>query len=148
MPTDLDSALVYLNVKELRQILKEKEIKVRPAPRKRTEFIAAIKQHLKLNDILPYIEPKIDNLNYLNKTQEFEAKCNILAHTIAMRSYHYAEFCRLEDPAEYDFAIERLDKVCPMEAKAVEMWRNKEIDGLPPFFPGDRTGIRIYHRPY
>lgn len=64
-------------------------------------------------------------------------KCAILEHTISMLGYHLRDF--------YSNNQLKLDiiKGCPVEAKYAKGKGNITEYNIPPFFPGDRTGVRL-----
>ena len=69
-PKSMDETLVYLNVKELREILKDKGLKKKPAPKKREDFERIVHEELSLDHILPFISDSVETkkrLFYENK---------------------------------------------------------------------------------
>jgi hypothetical protein len=73
-----------------------------------------------------------------------ETMAELLAHTLTMTAYSirdWQQFQDLTNKSWYRFVID--DSECPVEKRVSKEWMAKKINGLPPFFPGDRTHISI-----
>lgn len=84
-----------------------------------------------------------------NNLSEYHA-CFLLVHTICMRS------SRLRDAKNYmEINKEKISPAhyrcrgaggCEIEQFFAQKWQRGKLDGLPPFFPGDRTCLEMTHR--
>jgi len=153
LPGTLEEATDFLNVAEMRSLLKNKNIKAKPAPRKRVEFKETIGQFLSLNDLIPIVEKKINNYNSSLIQEREEQKCKLLVHTLSMSVYSQRDYRRCmefiqSDPVRYELTAEESDGVCPIENEFTHKFNSGEVDTIPPFFPGDRTGILCEDKEY
>lgn len=132
----LGTMLEQTLVKDIKSLLQKFEITI-PSKSKKAELIELAEQKISIEmfretcpDIYEGIKKKFENqVNY--------GKCAILEHTISMLGYHLRDF--------YSYSKLKLDVIgnCPVETKYAKDKGEITEHSIPPFFPGDRTGVRF-----
>ena len=93
--------------------------------------------HLTLNQLIAAAPERWEKVRAWQRSP----RCDLLAHTIAMYAYklrdHYQRGC-VTSPSKYLCVAAK----CPVEEHFAALWNKGKIQGLPPFFPGDRNTIR------
>lgn len=136
---DLPELLERLLVKDIKIFLNRAQLDI-PPKTKKIELIALAKEKLSIEtfrELMPeeYNELKEDYARRVN-----HGKCAILSHTIGMLGYHLRDF--------YTNNRLKLDSIkgCPVEARYAKGKGRITEENIPPFFPGDRTGVIFMRR--
>lgn len=140
-PGSIQEAISYLNVKEMREFLKNHNIKVKPAPKKREEFEKAIIQNSTFPDVINAIKGHLQVTSTEQVVRFNKAKCQLLAHTLAMTAYSLRDHYQRQDINSFRLVAEKSGGTCKIEDEFATKFNTNKIVGVPPFFPGDRTTI-------
>lgn len=141
-PNSIKEALPYFNVKDMRELLRDYNIKPKPAPKKRVEFENAVEDLMTFEQLNPLLQQiynsRLEDCKYFHDRD----KCKLLVHTISMTIYSIRNIYQFKDFDEnIKFRTETADGTCPVENEYAEKFNSGEIKTPPPFFPGDRTSI-------
>ena len=148
-PCDISSAFEYLTVDDIRKLLSGLGYMIetqRPCRRaamenllQETDTTGAI-----IKAALPHYEAaRVDR----SETRQHQ-KCEILAHTISMRALALQDRHVRSQPhnrllEDQEFQLRPKPGDCPVEIAFAAKFMAGEIDGVPPFFPGDRTRLIV-----
>lgn len=145
-PATIDAALQYLLVRDMRDLLFKLDAMPKEGrPRKRQEFVELLCRTGAESEIV-----EAGMLGYRDKVKDYyarreKAKCELLAHTIGMRTYSLRDWYSAQRTSRLNenlnFSWRALKSDCPVENEYAAKFMANRPDGLPPFFPGDRTGI-------
>jgi len=147
-PVTIKEATAYLRVPEMRKLLTD--LGAMPAkgrPKKRKEFIVALSGTERKAEIVAAAMPRYQNAVHEHEAQARGAKCELLAHTLAMRSYtlvYWYNFQRRlqhrsSESQHWKWRLRETD--CPVESEYAAKHMTGKMNGLPPFFPGDRSSF-------
>ena len=139
----IEEAVAYLRVVDMRQLAVELGIMPDTGrPKKRSEFIALLSATGKTKEIVDAAMPAyLDALNKWRRDRE-AGKSALLAHTLTMRTYALRDHYKRERLTGVQ-KLRALDSDCPVERQYAAKFMTGEIDGIPPFFPGDRTSLIV-----
>ena len=136
---DLPTILERLLVKDIKIFLTKAQIDI-PPKSKKENLIAVAEQRLS-TDVFRELMPE----DYNKLKEEYArrvnyGRCAILSHTIEMLGYHLRDF--------YTNNKLKLSptKGCPVEANYAKGKGRMTEENIPPFFPGDRTGVTFIRR--
>ncbi len=139
-PENMNAALTFLTVSDMKKIIKDHAIKPRPGPKKRADFEKAIEFSLSFEDIQLYVSRIVDSRCLTYEIKREKAKCKLLVHTISMTISKCRNFAQYQD-MNISLNLEAWDAGCPVEREYAKKFNRGDLKGLPPFFPGDRTSI-------
>lgn len=135
----LPTILERLLVKDIKIFLNKAQIDI-PLKSKKADLIAVAEQRLNteaFRELMPedYNKLKEEYARHVNY-----GRCAILSHTIEMLGYHLRDF--------YTNNKLKLSPIkgCPVEAKYAKGKGRITEENIPPFFPGDRTGVTSIRR--
>lgn len=136
---NLPTILNRLLVKDIKIFLTKAQIDI-PLKSKKADLIAVAEQRLN-TDVFRELMPE----DYNKLKEEYArrvnyGRCAILSHTIEMLGYHLRDF--------YTNNKLKLSPIkgCPVEANYAKGKGRITEENIPPFFPGDRTGVTFIRR--
>ncbi|MCH5277487.1 MAG: hypothetical protein J1E80_06580 [Desulfovibrionaceae bacterium] len=131
----MTAMLERTNMKVIKEIFQNLQIDI-PSKIKKYELLEIANKKINIK----VLQEKCPDI-YINIKNEFNhrvnhGKCVIFAHTIIMLGYHLQDF--------YTNKQLKIDiiKGCPVEAKYAKGKGKISESNIPPFFPGDRTGVK------
>lgn len=135
----INTILEHMKVKEIKELLQVFEIDMPPKSKK--SYLIELATH---KITIKTLQEKCPDI-FMNMKKDFNSrvnrgKCVILEHTIIMLGYHLRDF--------YTNRRLKIDIIpgCPVEAKYAKGKGKISEDNMPPFFPGDRTGVMTVRR--
>ncbi len=142
----LEDAISELTLEELRAVALTAGIMPKPAPRKRSDFLAAITPALTFEMLLPPIDRKKAAARRKHEREITQAKCKLLVHTISMTAYSLRTYYQasLIDGRW----VSRRWSVHPVgndniENEHANLFNQGKTDRIPPYFPGDRNHLMV-----
>lgn len=148
MPENVSDAMVYFKVSELKNILKERNITLKPAPKARPELEHRFKEVISWEEFKPFVESKYKEVLEENKDRAREDLCKLLAHTLTMTIYtliHYYQGIDLIQANSHEHYW-RVGGFDPIEKEFADKFNRGETTDFPPYFPGDRSGLILKYR--
>lgn len=137
----LSTMLDRVHVKDIKELFQKLQIEI-PPKIKKSELIELANQKITIETI----QEKCPDI-YMNLKKDFNSrvnrgKCAILEHTITALSYHLRDF--------YTNGRLKIDIIpgCPVEAKYAKGKGKISEYNIPPFFPGDRSGVQFIRKKY
>lgn len=135
----LPTILERLLVKDIKIFLTKAQIDI-PPKSKKANLITVAEQRLS-TDVFRELMPE----DYNKLKEEYArrvnyGRCAILSHTIEMLGYHLRDFY-----TNNKLKVSPI-KGCPVEANYAKRKGRITEENIPPFFPGDRTGVTFIRR--
>lgn len=126
-------------VKDIKSLLQKLEIAI-PPKSKKAELIELADQKISIEMFRETCPDIYDDIKNKFEKRVNHAKCALLGHTITMLGYQLRDF--------YSYDKLKLDVIggCPVEAKYAKGKGSITEYNIPPFFPGDRTGVTFIRR--
>lgn len=144
-PTTIEDALKYLTVAKMRELLKINGIQRKPAPKKREEFEAVIKEELVFDSILTTIRESVEAHRRYFYEKIDAGKCKLLSHTLSMTIYSSLRFHQGSAVVNSGFRKYKIKVIssagCSIEDEFRDKFNSGEISTIPPCFPGDRNSL-------
>lgn len=136
---DLSTVLERLLVKDIKIFLNKAQVNI-PSKAKKEELISLAEQKLDIQTFREFMPENYNNIKENHAYRVNHGKCSILSHTIAMLGYNLRDF--------YTNSQLKIDPIsgCAVEAKYAKGKGRITEENLPPFFPGDRTGVTFIRR--
>ena len=140
----------YLTVKDMRKLLHE--LGAMPAkgegrPTKRVHFVELLTKTGNTDAIIAAATSGYYEALRRHRSERERDKARILAHTLAMRMYALRDWQEAQSSRHPRRVVKVLKSDCPVERKYAAKFLAGELEGLPPFFPGDRTNLIYDLRP-
>lgn len=147
VPQSSELAVTFFAVAELREWLKQHAISVKPAPRSRNDFAKVFKERVGWKDFEQTAARKHQEYLGKYKRSQEEAKCKLLAHTLAMTTYTLIHYHKGKETLgdtvvvwKWEVSVPGAD---PIEAEFARQFDPNAMKNLPPYFPGDRNGLHL-----
>lgn len=144
-PSTLEEASEFLQVKQMRSLLKSKGITALPT--KRSEVEQLFRKTLSLEEAAEQIQLRLDGLLSEYRVDHHRQRCRLLAHTIQARTYilrRAMDYIALsEDSTQTRYMALEFAGDDTLEETIAQELGEQVWQQLPPFFPGDRTRIRL-----
>lgn len=143
-PAAIEEALSYLRVPDMRKLLIDiGGMPDKGRPRRRVQFVEALSSTGATAEIVKAAMPRYQDAVREHGIRRERAKGELLAHTIAMRVGSLRNWHNLQRLSRGSRAWSRrpFESHCPVERDYAARHMAGELDGLPPFFPGDRTSF-------
>ena len=136
---DLPTILERLLVKDIKIFLTKAQIDI-PLKSKKADLIAVAEQQLNTEVFRELMPEDYNKLKEEYARRVNYGRCAILSHTIGMLGYNLRDF--------YTNNKLKLSPIkgCPVEAKYAKGKGRITEENIPPFFPGDRTGVTFMRR--
>lgn len=126
-------------VKNIKAVFDKFQIQI-PIKAKKIDLINLAKKNISLQNFCESCPDFYNELKNEFKTRANKGKCSILMHTISMlscslRNFYSCKYLKLSCIAD-----------CPVETKYSKGKGRITETNIPPFFPGDRTGVTFISR--
>lgn len=130
----LRTILEKTSAKALKELFQKLCIEI-PPKAKKADLIELAEQKISLKTLCTTYPDFYNESKKVFEEHVNQGKCAILEHTINMLGYHLRDF--------YTNSRLKLDLImgCPVEGKYAKGKGRITEDNIPPFFPGDRTGV-------
>ena len=136
---DLSTALKRLLVKDIKIFLNRSRIDV-PTKSKKADLIDLANKTLNMENFRELMPEEYSRLHEDYARCVNHGRCTILSHSIDMLGYHLRNFY-----TNNQLKLAPI-KGCPVEAKYAKGKGRITEKNIPPFFPGDRTGVTFIRR--
>lgn len=152
MPVNISDAMAYFKVNELKSILKERNINLKPAPKTRVELELRFKEVIPWEVFKPFVENRYKEVLKKKNDRREKDLCRLLAHTLIMtiytlrRYYEGIEVIKDDLHNSWYWCVSAVDDLYPIEKEFADKFNRGEIANFPPYFPGDRNGLILEHR--
>lgn len=151
-PETVKEALFLFSVNELKDMIKENGIIIKPALKTRAETEAAVILHLSWEDIQKRVTNRLIQKKNMTEGKLENAKCHLLAHTIDMTFYALRHYYKKTTFIEhnpfgntYVMCVNSING-CEIEKEFANRFNHGETTEIPPYFPGDRSGLSLKKR--
>lgn len=142
IPKNFRAAAPFFTAAELKKFMKDNHVITKPAPKNRDEIEATLIASKTWKLFQPIMEDKYSILVSAHEQTAKRHLCEILAHTLSMTAYALRDE---KQRKKLTFSICRIVAMdgggCRVEANFCRRWNRGELEGLPPFFPGDRSWL-------
>ncbi len=136
--------MAQLPVTDLKALLARHGEMPKPAPRRRIDLVPLVRLRVAASEWMQLATQRARERFTPTTIEDIEiAKCKLLAHTISMRAYALPDHYEAERLAQNGWrelsnrvALPSTDLI---ESEVVERFNAGKLNGIPPFFPGDRT---------
>ena len=147
MPENVSDSMSYFKINELKSILKERNINLKPVPKTRAALELHFKEIISWEEFKPFVEKRYKEVLEENEDEAGDDLCRLLTHTLTMTIYtliHYHQGIGLiqDNPHKYYWRVDGIDLI---EKEFAEMFNRGDTTDLPPYFPGDRSGLVLEH---
>lgn len=135
----LSSIFERMRVNEIKELLQKLQIAI-PPKSKKADLVELAAGEITVKSLQEQCPEVYESVKAEFQSRVNRGKCAILEHTITMLGYHLRDF--------YTNSRVKVDIIpgCPVEAKYAKGKGKISENNIPPFFPGDRTGISFYRR--
>lgn len=147
IPESVSYAVGYFNVNELKEFLKARNIKVKPAPKTRADLERHFKEVVSWEEFKPLAVERYEELLEDEGCDKGDNLCKLLARELAANTYCLIHYYQGQDLIQDGLCKNHCWQVTggidPIEKEFEEKFNNGVIKDLPPYFPGDRNRLRL-----
>ncbi|MBI3584014.1 MAG: hypothetical protein HY096_08700 [Nitrospinae bacterium] len=143
-PESVSNVIGYFKVNELKNFIKERNIKLKPAPKTRAELELRFKEVVSWEDFKPTAIKRYEELIEKEESDKEDNLCRLLSHTLTMTTYSLVRYYQIQELLQnsiHRYIIRISSAGDLIKDEFAEKYNRGEIKDLPPYFPGDRNGI-------
>lgn len=146
-PTTMEEGVSCLTGKEMRKILSRNKVKGRSKAITVNELTNMLLDNCTWEDINLLVHSKFNMSAMFTSEKIKEEKIRILCHTTTMTIYSLRDNSNrgAQTPPGFKYIANNITD-CPVEGQFAQAYNLGKIKKIPPFFPGDRTSMRMVKR--